>query len=74
MTVVLIGERPGLATGESMSCYMIYKGKVGNKESLRTVISNIHKSGTPAVEAGAHIADVIKKIHDMKKSGVDLKL
>lgn len=74
VTVVLIGERPGLATGESMSCYMIYKGKVGNKESLRTVISNIHKNGTPAVEAGAHIADVIKKIHEMKKSGVDLKL
>ncbi len=57
-----------------MSCYMIYQGRVGNKESLRTVISNIHKNGTPAVEAGAHIADVIKKIYDMKKSGVDLKL
>lgn len=74
VTAVLIGERPGLATGESMSCYMIYKGKVGNAESLRTVISNIHKSGTPAVEAGAHIADIIKKILDEKKSGVDLKL
>jgi ethanolamine ammonia-lyase small subunit len=32
VTVVLIGERPGLATGESMSCYMIYKGKEGNNE------------------------------------------
>lgn len=74
VTAVLIGERPGLATGESMSCYMIYKGKVGNAESLRTVISNIHKNGTPAVEAGAHIADIIKKILDEKKSGVDLKL
>lgn len=74
VTVVLIGERPGLATGESMSCYMIYKGKVGNAESLRTVISNIHKNGTPAVEAGAHIADIIKRILEEKKSGVDLKL
>lgn len=74
VTVVLIGERPGLATGESMSCYMIYKGKVGNAESLRTVISNIHKNGTPAVEAGAHIADIIKRILNEKKSGVDLKL
>ncbi|MGX8794506.1 ethanolamine ammonia-lyase subunit EutC [Fusibacter sp. JL298sf-3] len=74
VTAVLIGERPGLATGESMSCYMIYKGKVGNAESLRTVISNIHKNGTPAVEAGAHIADIIKRILDEKKSGVDLKL
>lgn len=74
VTVVLIGERPGLATGESMSCYMIYKGKVGNPESLRTVVSNIHKNGTPAVEAGAHIADIIKRILNEKKSGVDLKL
>lgn len=73
VTAVLIGERPGLATADSMSCYMIYKGKVGNAESLRTVISNIHKNGTPAVEAGAHIADVIKRILDEKKSGVDLK-
>lgn len=74
VTVVLIGERPGLATGESMSCYMIYKGKVGNPESLRTVVSNIHKNGTPAVEAGAHIADIVKRILIEKKSGVDLKL
>lgn len=74
VTVVLIGERPGLATGESMSCYMIYKGKVGNNESLRTVVSNIHRNGTPAVEAGAYIADIIKRMLDEKKSGVDLKL
>ena len=74
VTVVLIGERPGLATGESMSCYMIYKGKVGNPESLRTVVSNIHKNGTPAVEAGAHIADIVKRMLAEKKSGVDLKL
>jgi ethanolamine ammonia-lyase small subunit len=74
VTAVLIGERPGLATGESMSCYMIYKGKVGNIESLRTVVSNIHRNGTQAVEAGAYIADIIQRILDEKKSGVDLKL
>ncbi len=74
VTVVLIGERPGLATGESMSCYMAYNAKVGMPESNRTVVSNIHKGGTPAVEAGAHIADVIKKILEQKASGLDLKL
>lgn len=73
-TLVLIGERPGLATAESMSCYITYKGYVGIPEAKRTVISNIHKSGTPAAEAGAHIADVVKKILDAKASGVDLKL
>lgn len=74
VTCVLIGERPGLATGESMSAYMIYKGYPGAPEAKRTVVSNIHKNGTPAAEAGAHIADVIKKILDAKASGVDLKL
>ncbi|WP_242985432.1 ethanolamine ammonia-lyase subunit EutC [Vallitalea okinawensis] len=74
VTVVLIGERPGLATGESMSCYMAYKATVGMPESNRTVISNIHKGGTPAAEAGAHIADIIKKMLDNKASGLDLKL
>ena len=62
VTCVLIGERPGLATSESMSAYITYKGYVGIPESKRTVVSNIHKNGTPASEAGAHIAHIIKKI------------
>ncbi|MCF6267507.1 MAG: ethanolamine ammonia-lyase subunit EutC [Desulfuromusa sp.] len=73
VTVVLIGERPGLATAESMSCYMAYNASVGMPEARRTVLSNIHKGGLPAVEAGAHIADVVKKILDQKVSGLDLK-
>jgi ethanolamine ammonia-lyase small subunit len=74
VTVVLIGERPGLATGESMSAYMTYKGKVGMPEAGRTVVSNIHSGGTPAVEAGAHIAGVINEMIKQKCSGLDLKL
>jgi ethanolamine ammonia-lyase small subunit len=74
VTVVLIGERPGLATGESMSAYMTYKGKVGMPEAGRTVVSNIHQGGTPAVEAGAHIAGIINEMLKQKCSGLDLKL
>ena len=72
VTVVLIGERPGLATAESMSCYMAYNASVGMPEARRTVLSNIHRGGVPGVEAGAHIADVVKKILDQKASGLDL--
>ena len=71
---VLIGERPGLTTAESMSAYIVYKAYVGIPEAKRTVVSNIHKDGTPAAEAGAHVADLIKKILDAKASGQDLKL
>ena len=74
VTCVLIGERPGLVTAESMSAYMAYRGKVDMPEARRTVVSNIHRGGTPPVEAGAHIADIIKTILEKKISGVDLKL
>ena len=69
---VLIGERPGLATAESMSAYIAYNAYVGMPESKRTVVSNIHKDGTAAVEAGAYVADVIEQIMKQKASGVDL--
>ena len=69
---VLIGERPGLATAESMSAYIAYNAYVGMPESKRTVVSNIHKDGTAAVEAGAYVADVIEMILDQKASGVEL--
>ncbi len=69
---VLIGERPGLATAESMSAYIAYNAYVGMPEARRTVVSNIHKNGIAAVEAGAYIADVIENILKMKASGVEL--
>lgn len=68
----LLGERPGLATAESMSAYITYNAYVGMPESKRTVVSNIHRNGTAAVEAGAYIAEVIAKILEQKASGVDL--
>lgn len=69
---VLLGERPGLATAESMSAYITYNAYVGMPESKRTVVSNIHRNGTAAVEAGAYIAEVIAKTLEQKASGVDL--
>ncbi|MGL5245227.1 MAG: ethanolamine ammonia-lyase subunit EutC [Sarcina sp.] len=70
---LLIGERPGLVTAESMSAYIAYKPKIGMAEAKRTVISNIHSGGTTAVEAGAHIAELVKIMLDKKASGIDLK-
>ncbi|MDD2955752.1 MAG: ethanolamine ammonia-lyase subunit EutC [Oscillospiraceae bacterium] len=69
----LIGERPGLATAESMSAYISFEAKVGMPEARRTVVSNIHKEGIPAVEAGAYIADLIETVLKARASGVDLK-
>jgi ethanolamine ammonia-lyase small subunit len=74
VVVTLIGERPGLVTAESMSSYMAYKPTVGMPEARRTVVSNIHRGGTPPVEAGAYIADIIKLMLENRASGLDLKL
>ena len=68
-----IGERPGLATAESMSAYIAYHAKVGMPEARRTVVSNIHKDGVPAVEAGAYIVELLALILEKQASGEELK-
>ena len=74
LVCVLVGERPGLVTDKSMSIYITYKPHTGVSESSRTVISNIHAQGTPAVEAGAYAAELIETILRRKVSGVGLHL
>ena len=72
LVCMLVGERPGLVTDKSMSAYITYRPRTGVLESARTVVSNIHAQGTPAVEAGAHSAGLIETILKRKVSGVGL--
>ena len=72
LVCMLVGERPGLVTDKSMSAYITYRPHTGISESARTVVSNIHAQGTPAVEAGAHIAGLIETILSRRASGVAL--
>ena len=72
LVCMLVGERPGLVTNESMSAYITYRPHRGISESKRTVVSNIHRQGVSAVEAGAHIASLIDKMLKQKASGIDL--
>ena len=62
----------GPCDAESMSAYIVYNSHVGIPEAKRTVVSNIHKDGLTAVEAGAYITEVIEHILEQKASGVDL--
>lgn len=70
---VLVGERPGLVTNESMSAYITYNPHTGVSESARTVVSNIHDQGTTAEQAGEKIAELIEKMLKLKVSGVALQ-
>ena len=71
VTCVLIGERPGLLTSESMSAYIAYNARPDMLESEYTVVSNISRVGVPPVEAAAHIADLLADILEKKCSGVE---
>lgn len=70
--VLLIGERPGLVSPDSLSAYFCYKPRIGTIEAERMVISNIHKGGIPPAEAGAHLCTVIRKLLHYKASGIHL--
>jgi ethanolamine ammonia-lyase small subunit len=53
VAVLLIGERPGLATAESLSAYMAYQPDKTHTDANRNLISNIHARGlTPHAAAG----------------------
>ena len=71
---VCIGERPGLATSESLSVYMCYNAYVGVPEANRTVVSNIYSGGSNPAEAGALIAELLLRMYKEKASGIDFKI
>lgn len=73
LVINLIGERPGLSCAESLSAYITLNPGPLTISSDRTVVSNIHKGGTPPLEAGAYIVELIKKIFRLNSSGVRLQ-
>jgi ethanolamine ammonia-lyase small subunit len=72
VVILLIGERPGLGQSESLSCYMVYKPTSQTVEAERTCISNIHRGGTPPVEAAAVIAELAARMLKEQASGIAL--
>ena len=72
VVILLVGERPGLGQSESLSCYMVYAPTKATVEAERTCISNIHRGGTPPVEAAGVIVDLAKLMLAQKTSGIAL--
>jgi ethanolamine ammonia-lyase small subunit len=73
VVVLLIGERPGLATVESLSAYMAYRPSAGHSDADRNLISNIHARGVSSHEAAARILDLAAQMIKLKKSGVSVR-
>jgi ethanolamine ammonia-lyase small subunit len=73
VAVLLIGERPGLATAESLSAYMAYRPATGQTDAHRNLISNIHARGVNPSEAAARIIALADLMRRSGSSGVGLK-
>jgi ethanolamine ammonia-lyase small subunit len=71
--VLLIGERPGLATAESLSAYMAYSPRTGNTDADRNLVSNIHARGVSPEAAAARITHLAAQMMTLKRSGTTLK-
>jgi len=74
VAMILLGERPGLGTGDGLSAYVVYDPKVGKTDGDRNMISNIHARGTPPEEAAARLAALAAAMIAQRTSGVALDL
>jgi ethanolamine ammonia-lyase small subunit len=73
VVVLLIGERPGLATAESLSAYMAFRPRPGHTDAQRNLISNIHSRGVTPEEAAPRIMALVEKIMAIQTSRVAVK-
>ncbi len=68
--IVLVGERPGLGTGDGMSCYMVHGPRDEAMDSDKEVLSNIHPRGTSPQEAARRVAGMLVEFLRVGASGV----
>ena len=73
VAVLLIGERPGLATAESLSAYMAYRPKASHTDANRNLISNIHARGVSQERAAQRILNLAALMMKTHESGFQLR-
>ncbi|MCI0358844.1 MAG: ethanolamine ammonia-lyase subunit EutC [Planctomycetaceae bacterium] len=71
--VLLIGERPGLASAQSLSAYLAYRPRSGQTDAHRNLISNIHACGVAPAEAALRVAALIDQMRQLRASGIAIK-
>jgi ethanolamine ammonia-lyase small subunit len=72
LSVMMIGERPGLSAADSLGMYLTYSPRTGRLDSERNCISNIHANGLCAEDAAAQALRLIEAMFAHRTSGVTL--
>ena len=73
LSVMLIGERPGLSVADSLGVYLTWQPRPGRTDAERNCISNIHAHGLTYREAAARLLWLMKEARHRRLSGVALK-
>jgi ethanolamine ammonia-lyase small subunit len=71
--LMLLGERPGLTSPDSLGAYLTYAPRVGRTDAERNCISNIRTAGLSTEIAASRILHLLRGAQALKKTGVALK-
>jgi len=73
MLVMLIGERPGLSSPDSLGIYYTWDAQSSSHDAMRNCISNVRSAGLPTRVAASRLLALMEKSYELKLSGVELK-
>ena len=73
LVAMLIGERPGLTTPDSLGVYLTWAPRLGRSDAERNCLSNIRPEGLPYAEAARRLVHLCREARRLRLTGVGLK-